>query len=287
MTDQAHVLRQMARFADGQQGGARVIAVSSGKGGVGKTSLSVNLGVALVSQGQRVALVDADVGLANVDIVLGLNSPYSLRHVLDERRSLTDVLLEGPGGMQVVVGGSGVQELNHMSRWQLEKFVRTLDTMDSMFDTVLIDTGAGLGPHVLAFVLSCPETIIVATPDPSAVADAYAMIKTIASHNKRIRLLVAVNMVRSLRQGEQTFQRLSQVAGRFLGVDLEYIGAVPVDEVVVRAAHRQTAFVLESPRSAAGRAIEQMARRLADGSVTRGELSGLGAVIRRMFFGRR
>lgn len=286
MTDQARVLRDMVRSAGGRpRSRARVITVSSGKGGVGKTSLSVNLGVALVAQGRRVALVDADLGLANVDIVLGINSRYTLGHVLHGQRTFQEVLVNGPGGLQIVAGGSGVHELAEMSPWRLERFEQSLESLDSLFDVVIIDTGAGLGPNVLGFALSSPETIIVATPDPSSIADAYALIKAIAGQREDIRLLVAVNMVQSARQGEQTFQRLATVARRFLGVELEYVGAVPRDEAVVRAAQQQLAFVLDSPRSSAGRAVQAMAAQLVEGPQPRTE--GMGGLIQRMLRWRR
>lgn len=280
MTDQARVLRAMARAAGHAGSGARVITVTSGKGGVGKTNVAVNLGVALAMAGLRVVLVDADLGLANVDVALGIDSTYTLRHVLYGQRTFDQVLVQAPGGLQVVSGGSGVHDVAGISAWRLERFVQELDALDSVFDVVLIDTGAGVGQHVLSFALSSPETLIVVTPDPSSIADAYVVIKALAAHRTDLRLLVAVNMVRSRRQGEQTFERLATVAERFLGVVPEYVGAIPHDEAVARAVQQQCAFVLSSPGAPASRAVDDIARRLTNGMQPRSE--GISGLVQRM-----
>lgn len=268
MTDQAKVLRQMAQAAEQVPGrGAstpRVITVASGKGGVGKTNLTVNLGVALASTKRRVAIIDADIGLANVDIALGLRPTYTLRHVLLEGRSLDEALMLGPGGVHVVAGGSGVHELEGLDPQRLKRFVSVLGEMDAVFDVVLIDTGAGVGPHVLSFASSSPETLMVVTPDPSAIADAYAVMKAVALHHKHVRWLLAVNMVHSPREGQQTFERLSAAAQRFLGISPVYLGAVPRDEAVERAVRMQSPFVLAYPRAPAARSVEDMARQLVE-----------------------
>ncbi|MBO8141034.1 MAG: MinD/ParA family protein [Firmicutes bacterium] len=262
MTDQAQPLREMVQAARRARQRARVVAVTSGKGGVGKTNLAANLGLLLVGRGQRVALLDADLGLANVDIVLGIDPPFTLSHVLSGERSLAEVMVEGPKGLKVLAGGSGVFELANLSQWRLERFIRALESLDDSLDLLLLDTGAGIGRQVMAFNLASQELIVVTTPEPTSLADAYSVIKVVATRRADVRLLVAVNMAPSLREGEAVFERLSTVARRFLGVQLEHLGTIPRDEAVVRAVQRQEPFVLASPHAPASRAVASMADKL-------------------------
>lgn len=256
------MLREMAQAHRAAARGARVIAVTSGKGGVGKTNLAVNLGVALVQQGKRVALLDADLGLANVDLVLGIDPQYTLSDVVYGERALAEVIVQGPAGLQVVAGGSGVYELANLSQWRLERFLRALETLDASLDVLLLDTGAGIGRQVLSFALASRELVVVTTPEPPAMADAYSIIKLVAVRCPEARLWVVVNMVPSHREGEAVFQRLATVAQRFLGVRPEYLGSLPRDEAVVRAVQRQEPFVLAFPHAPASRAVAAIASRL-------------------------
>lgn len=285
MTDQAKALREMVRAAEQQNiqrsvGGPRVITVASGKGGVGKTNLSVNLGASLVADGRRVALIDADIGLANVDIALGVAPTYTLRDVLLQKCSLSEAIIFGPGGLHVVAGGSGVHEVSEMDPKLLSRFVSVLEAMDNVYDFILIDTGAGVGAHVLSFIHASRETLLVVTPEPSSIADAYAVLKAAASQRKDIRWLIAINMARSVREGEQTYERLATACRRFLGVSPDYAGTVLHDDAVAKAVRMQSPFVNEFPRSAAARAVNDMARRLADGSTAAPR--GVGEFMRRL-----
>lgn len=281
MRDQAQSLRELAQAAGRPARRARVVTVTSGKGGVGKTNLSVNLGIALVRQGLRVALIDADLGLANVDILLGIDPPYTLADLLAERRSVEDVLVSGPGGLKILAGGSGVYELASLDSRQLDRFVQALDRLDAAFDVLLIDTGAGVGGHVLRFVSASQEVIVVTTTEPSSLADAYVVIKAMSAQQTEARVFVAVNMAPGRREGEATFRRLETVAQRFLGVQPEFLGVVPRDNAVYDAVHRQVPFVIDNPHMPASRAIDAMARRLAgtDEPVAR----GLGGLLQRLF----
>ncbi len=262
MMDQAQMLREMAEANRSARRQARVIAVTSGKGGVGKTNLAVNLGVALVQQGQRVALLDADLGLANVDLVLGIDPPYTLSQVVFGERSLADVMVQGPAGLQVVAGGSGVYELANLSQWRLERFLRTLETLDATLDVLLMDTGAGISRHVMSFALASREIVVVTTPEPTALADAYSVIKIVAARCADARIWIVVNMASSAREGEAVYQRLAAVSQRFLKVQPEFLGTLPRDDAVVRAVQRQEPFILAFPHAPAARAVAALASRL-------------------------
>lgn len=284
MMDQAKVLREMAE--EGQraatESGARIVTVASGKGGVGKTSLSVNLGIALASRGLRTVLIDADIGLANVDIALGIRPTYTLRHVLFDERRLEEAIVDGPGGLKVLAGGSGVHELEGVDPERMRRFTSVLASMDAAYDLMLIDTGAGVGPHVLSFATASSETLMVVTPDPSSIADAYAVMKAAVRQRERdVRWLIAVNMVRNVDEGVATFQRLAAAAQRFLGITLDHLGSVPRDDAVLRASQQQRPFVLDAPRSAASRAVTAMAAKMMDEPSP--PASGLGRFVQRLF----
>lgn len=280
MKDQAESLRELARAAGRLARRARVVTVTSGKGGVGKTNLSVNLGIALVRQGLRVAIVDADLGLANVDIVLGLDPHCTLADLLYDGRSVEDVLIDAPGGLKVLAGASGVHELASLPAAELRRLLQHIERLDSLFDVILIDTGAGIGPNVINFALASEEVIVVTTTDPSALADAYAVMKVITLRRSKARLRVVVNMASNVAEGQATFRRLEAATDRFLGFRPELLGIVPRDEAVPRAGLRQTPFVSTSPSVAASRAVEEMARRIAGAPEV--EVTGLGGLLRRL-----
>lgn len=277
--DQAHSLRELARAAGRTARRARVLTVTSGKGGVGKTNLSINLGIALVRQGLRVVVIDADLGLANVDILLGIDPKYSLSDLVYGGRAVEDVLTSGPGGLQVLAGGSGVYELASLAPAEVRRLLQHIERLDSMFDVILIDTGAGIGAGVLSFALAGEEVLVVTTTEPSSLADAYAVIKMIYSRRPDARLSVAVNMAPNIREGETTFRRLESAALRFLGMKPSLLGIVPRDEAVYRAVQRQTPFVLSNPSVPASRAVGAMARRLA--GAPEPAAGGLGSMLRR------
>ena len=280
MRDQAESLRQLARAAGRLARRARVVTVTSGKGGVGKTNLSVNLGIALVRQGLRVAVVDADLGLANVDIVLGVDPHRTLADLLYDDHSVEDVLIDASGGLKVLAGASGVHQLASLPAVEMRRLLQHIERLDSLFDVILIDTGAGIGPNVINFALASEEVFVVTTTDPSALADAYAVIKVVTLRQGAPRLRVIVNMAPNAAEGQATFRRLQAATERFLGFKPELLGIVPRDEAVYRAAVRQIPFVLASPSVAASQAVEAMARRIAGAPEV--EVTGLGGLLRRL-----
>ena len=175
----------------------RTIAITSGKGGVGKSNLVINMAIALASSGMRVLVVDADLGLANIDLLLGITTPYTLEHVATGEVSLEDIQVTGPGGIKIIPGGSGAQRLLRTSEEERASLMRSLRELDDQADFIIIDTGAGLSPNVLAFLKFVHEIIVVTTPEPTSVADAYATVKTIAYENLGASIMIVVNMARS------------------------------------------------------------------------------------------
>lgn len=258
----------------------RVITVASGKGGVGKTNLVVNLGIALAKQGLKVGILDADLGLANIDIVLGIVPPYNLVHVLRGEKAISDIMVPGPEGVKVFAGGSGVYELANVAQWHLDRFVSGLRALDGEMDVCLIDTGAGIGRQVMSFVEAAQEAIVITTPEPTAVTDAYGLVKMLSLHNQDASVRIVVNMVESQAEGKAVYERLRTVSRRFLGLDVEYLGCVERDAAVGKAVREQRPFVLASPHSRAAQGVQ----RLADGLTARApeRPQGLGGVFQKM-----
>ncbi len=218
----------------------RVISVTSGKGGVGKTNIVGNLAVAFARLGKKVLIFDADLGLANIDIIFGLNPSYHMGHVIDGEKSLADVMVEGPEGIRIIPAGSGVAELTHLSEGQKLNLLSEFEALDDMLDVFLIDTGAGISANVVYFNLAADECIIVVTDEPTSITDAYAMIKVMFTQHGTKHFKILVNMVKDNSVAKAVYENLSQVADRFLnGVLLEYIGFIPGDELMRKAVLRR------------------------------------------------
>lgn len=271
----------MGEAVEGEPPRMRVVTVASGKGGVGKTNLVVNLGIALARRGLKVGVLDADLGLANVDIVLGVVPPYNLVHVLRGERTIGEIMVPGPEGIRVFAGGSGVYELANVAQWHLDRFIGGLRELDGTMDFCLVDTGAGIGRQVISFVTAAQESVVVTTPEPTAVTDAYGLVKTVALHNHGAVVRVVVNMAESQAEGEMVFERLQTVARRFLGVELQYLGCVERDAAVCRAVREQRPFLVGAPHSRAAKGVQRLAERLSQQTVERP--LGLGEVFRRMW----
>ncbi|HBE80491.1 MAG TPA: ATP-binding protein [Firmicutes bacterium] len=262
MADQAERLREIVRGNKYPNNQTRVIAVTSGKGGVGKTNCSVNLGIALAKLGARPLLVDADLGLANVDVILGMMPQYNLGHVILGEKRISDVIVNGPAGLRIIASGSGVYKLANLNEKTLEQCLQDLNEIEKYTDIMIIDTGAGLSKSVLQFVLAAGEVIVVTTPEPTAITDAYGVIKVIASSDLNLPIWLVVNMVRNEAEGAQAIERLTTVSKRFLGVELATLGYIPYDPIVSKAVKEQQPFMISHPRSMAGQALNQMARNL-------------------------
>lgn len=269
MVDQADRLRELIKNKAPDNLQTRVIAITSGKGGVGKTNLAVNLGIALLKLGSRVLLVDADLGLANIDVMLGVIPKFNLGQVLAGQKNMDEIVTNGPLGLKIIAGGSGDYEMANLSERSLEFCLKQLNDIENNTDIMLIDTGAGISRNVLKFVLAADEVIIVTTPEPTAITDAYGIIKMVASVNRNTPIWVVVNMVRNENEGKQVMERLYTVSKRFLDIELYHIGSIPMDPNVPRAVKEQQPFVIGRPRTSAAQNVMEIARNIHERSVQR------------------
>jgi len=243
----------------------RTIAIASGKGGVGKTSLAVGLAVALAHRGRKVLVVDADLGLANVDTILGLQPRTTLREVLHGTSVLTDVLIEGPHGIKIAPAASGYEEMARLGGAPVEVLVAALRELARRFDVTLVDTAAGISPAVLAFVLAADERLVVATPEPTALTDAYALIKVCATRYGERRFGVLLNMARTPREARDAFRLLARVCGHFLDLTPNDLGSLPWDPEMPEAVRRQRTVLDLAPGAPASHAIRRLAVELTAG----------------------
>ena len=244
--------------------GSRVIAVTSGKGGVGKTNFTVNLGIKFAQMGLRVVIIDADLGLANVDVVMGKMSKYNLSDVINSNKNILEILEEGYEGVKFVSGGSGVQELVKLNRTQLVDLLMKLGRLDEEADIILIDTGAGLSENVISFVHAAREVILVTTPEPTSITDAYALIKTITHKDKTKNIKVVVNRADNAAEAFNILDKLNIVTQKFLGVKLQKLGYILNDNCVTKAVKIQQPFVISFARSEASKNMNDIALTLMD-----------------------
>lgn len=244
----------------------RVIAVTSGKGGVGKSNIVVNLGLALAQMGQKVLLIDADLGLANLDILLGLSPRFTIHDFLSLRRSLSEVMVEGPEGTKILPASSGIPELADLDKHQKMFLLSELDNYSENIDVVLIDTGAGISRNVLFFNIAALERIVVANNEPTSITDAYALIKVLASQHGESHYRLLVNGLAKPQDGEMVYRTMLRVTEQFLGrgISLEYLGVIPYDEAIPKAVLKQQPVLTLFPRAKVSRSFISMANRLWD-----------------------
>jgi flagellar biosynthesis protein FlhG len=250
------------------QGGApdrprlRVLSVTSGKGGVGKTSIVANLAVTFAKMGRRVLIIDADLGLANVDILLGLTPRANIHSLLRGELGIEDILVEGPAGVRVLPAASGIYELTHLSSEQRIALLSQLDALEDRFDTVLIDTGAGIASNVMYFNAAAQEIVVVVTPENTSIADAYALIKILCRNFGEKHFHVLLNMAQNEFEAMNTFRKIERAAARFLDLSLNYTGFIPRDDFFRKSANAQAALVEEYPAAPASRSLKFIAEEL-------------------------
>ncbi len=267
MNDQAEGLRQIIfklqqGNRDKDRSSARIITVTSGKGGVGKTSFTTSLGVSLGQRGYRVVIIDGDFGLANVDLMLGITSKFGLKEMILGHMTLDDVLVEGPQGVRFISGGSGIKELINLSPHQINGFLSRIDELNRMADIILIDTGAGATENIVKMVLAAHEVILLVTPEPTALTDAYALTKIISLARQDIDLRLVVNKAETMEEAQDILSKFTKTAERFLGIDIRGLGFLYEDPRVPKSIKEQVPYVLSYPKSQAARQVETIARRL-------------------------
>ena len=240
----------------------QVIAVTSGKGGVGKTTVAVNLSLALAKRGRRVVLLDGDLGLANIDVLLGLTPKYTLADLIDGCCALSDILLLGPGDMRIVPASSGNKSMANLSPAQHAGLIQAFNDMADSLDVLVIDTATGIGESVVNFVQASQETLLVVCDDPTSIADTYALIKLLSASHGINRFRVLVNMTHNPDEGRYLFSKLANLVNQFLDVSLHYVGAIPYDECVRRAARKQRAVCEIFPNSKCAYAFNVIAQKV-------------------------
>jgi len=277
--DQAANLRRLVLEKSDSSTGekkTKTIAITSGKGGVGKTSISVNLALALARDGSSVTLLDADLGLANINVILGIIPKFNLYHVIKGKKKLKDIVIEIPEGIKIIAGASGFHQLANLDDKQRLKFIEAFDDLDKD-DYMIVDTGAGVSKNVLSFVLAADEIIVVTTPEPTAITDAYGIIKSIASQSSEKMIRLIVNRVESVSEAKRVAQRVINIAGQFLNIKVESLGFIFDDAIVAKSVRNQKPFILGFPKSKASGCIVSISDRIANKDVEEYTGSGLAS----------
>ncbi|MBW2123693.1 MAG: MinD/ParA family protein [Deltaproteobacteria bacterium] len=276
--DQAKTLRRM--MEEGKEGvpeeksrggeaadAVQVVAVTSGKGGVGKTNVVANLAYSLCRLKRRVLILDADMGLANLDVLLGLVPKYTIQHVLTGEKTPEEIIIEGPGGMKILPASSGIQELTELTSQQRMALLSQLESLNQRTDVLLIDTPAGISPNVMFFNTMANEIVIIVSPEPTSITDAYAMIKILTTRYGEKYFHLLVNFVRDESEGLEVYRHLSMVTERFLNLSIRYLGFIPIDSHIQEAVRQQRAVAEIFPNCAAGRSFLALAKKVAGLSV--------------------
>jgi flagellar biosynthesis protein FlhG len=294
MEDQAEKLREMMRAKGGVPAGAppsqkknkktRIITVASGKGGVGKTNMSVNMALAYARLGKKVVIMDADFGLANVNVLIKMIPKFNLYHVCRKQKTMKEILVESEYGISIVPGASGFSKIANLTDDERQNFIEELNSLSNA-DIIIIDTSAGVHSNVIDFIAAADDVVIITTPEPTAITDAYGLIKIIATEidNINMSLKLVVNSAHSAKDAKDVADRMINIAGQFLNLKLEYLGFVYKDAEVVQAVSRQKPFLVYAPRCRASQCVEHIVRRLEKTEIREG--GGFGSMVKRMFNG--
>lgn len=285
--DQAERLRLIMKEKNGKaeqyRNQTRIITVSSGKGGVGKTNIAINLAIAFAEIGKKVVVMDADLGLANVNVILGIIPKFNLYHVIKKQKQIRDIIVDTQYGIQIIAGASGFSQLANLDEGERVAFIEGLKAL-GYADIIIVDTGAGVSQNVLSFLRAADEAIIVTTPEPTAITDAYGIIKSISTEVNGPNIKLVVNRVISVMEGKKVAERVINIAGQFLNIKVNNLGFVFEDNVVPRAVIKQDPFIKSAPNSKASQSIKHLMSRLAN--IEYREDGGFGKFLRSVFGGR-
>ncbi|WP_338543194.1 MinD/ParA family protein [Paenibacillus tundrae] len=289
MKDQAASLRSMVPSRDGINGvdsakrSSKIITIASGKGGVGKSNFTLNFALALQSLGRKVLVFDADIGMANIDVLMGTSSPYNLYHLLYRQKSIQEIIQLGAGGLPYIAGGSGMKELFSLSDRDLEFFAQQVEEIAQEMDYVIFDTGAGLSRENMKFIGAADECLIVTTPEPTSITDAYALVKVMHGQENATPFRMIVNRVEDEQEAQRVAEKIAGVAKRFLQTDIPLLGYISEDIQVVKAVKRQVPFSLAFPNTKASRDITRLALRYLAVPATTGSetLTGIRGFMRK------
>lgn len=286
--DQAGMLRRVAESREMSEGmdttlagvrksrpPVRVVAVTSGKGGVGKTNVAANLAYQMSLQGKRVLLLDADAGLANIDVILGIAPQYNLCHVLRGEKTLSEVVVRGPGGIMIVPAASGIQEMSELSRGHKLTLLEELEHLDEDLDVMIIDTAAGINGNVMYFNIVANDIIVVLSPDPTSLTDAYAIIKVLNQNHGIRDFMVLVNMARNSDEAFTVYQRLGAATDRFLNLTIQYLGFLDYDRLVAESVRQQSLFSELFPSARVSRSLGSIAETLCSEQAPRTKEPGM------------
>ncbi len=268
--DQAEQLRNVIKSKQARSvSKARVITITSGKGGVGKSNIAVNLAVQLRRLGKKVIIFDADMGLANVEVMFGAIPKYNLSDMIYHGKKMRDIITEGPMEIGFISGGNGITGMNNLTKNQLTRLVNNLIELDELTDFILIDTGAGIANNVMEFVSASPEVLLVLTPEPSSLTDSYSLIKALYGNPGFIRhstkIEVVVNRTVSPEDGQIVYDKLSSVISKFLQGEVQFFGTIPQDILLEKSVRAQKIVSLSAPNARSARAFESLAQSLIDG----------------------
>lgn len=259
MNDQAKNLRRMLDMANEELKATHVLAVVSGKGGVGKSNFSLNFAIELIKIGKKAIVFDLDIGMANVDILMGISSKYTILDMIENELSIWDIIEEGPEKLSFIAGGSGLNSMFQLNPQKVLRFTQQLELINGKYDYIIFDMGAGVSKNGLQFVLSANEVIVVSTPEPTSVTDAYAMLKHIQIKDRELPISLLINRADSISEGTKTFENLKLVTQQFLQKEVRLMGIIPNDPIVLKAVKAQIPFVLYAPDSKSTRAVKEIA----------------------------
>lgn len=261
MMDQAEVLRQLVNRNNVEKEKSKIITVTSGKGGVGKSNFIVNLAITLSKEGKKVLLFDADIGMGNDDVLMGIYHKYNIMDVINGEVSIEEGIIEGPNGIHLLPGGTGINNIEDLTKEQREKFISEIDSVDG-YDYILIDTGAGINRTVLAFIASSDEAIFILTPEPTSLTDGYSLFKALKHFKIETHVNIVINRALSEEEGRTTFSKFDLATRRFLNRYPTYLGCIYEDKHLTMAVRNQTPVVIKYPKSEAARSIVRVAARV-------------------------